>query len=127
MQMSKLALGTALLATANAWLPDHKLRGVNLGSMFVYEPWLDEGEWSNMGCDGQPSEFDCVSSLGQDAADSAFKSHWENWLTEDDLDEMKRAGLNTLRIPLGYWLYEDIVYSDSEHFPKVHPGWTYTH
>lgn len=27
-------------------------------------------------------------------------------------------GLNTIRIPVGYWIKEDIVYSDSEHFPQ---------
>ncbi|KAF4119681.1 glucan endo-1,6-beta-glucosidase [Geosmithia morbida] len=112
------AVVAALLAgLSSAWLPEGKLRGVNLGSMFVFEPWIDSGEWSNMGCGDARSEFDCVSSLGQDAADSAFQSHWQDWVAEDDLDEMMAAGLNTIRIPLGYWIYEDIVDS-SEHFPK---------
>ena len=31
---------------------------------------------------------------------------------------MQSYGLNTIRIPVGYWILESIVYSDSEHFPQ---------
>ena len=117
-KLSVAAAAASLAGTANAWLPEGKVRGVNVGTMFIFEPWIDNGEWSRMGCDGQQSEFDCVSSLGQDAADSAFQDHWQSWITTDDLDEMKSYGLNTIRIPVGYWLKEDLVDS-SEHFPKV--------
>lgn len=116
--LAAVAAAAAFAPVSQAWMPDHKIRGVNVGTMFVFEPWIDSGEWAKMGCDGQQSEFDCVSALGQDAADSAFQSHYENWLTEDDLDEMKSCGLNTIRVPLGYWLDEDLV-DESEHFPKV--------
>lgn len=116
--LSKLSAAAALAGTASAWLPEGKIRGVNLGTLFIYEPWIDNGEWSSMGCDGQKSEFDCVSSLGQDAADAAFQKHWQSWLTTGDLDEIKSYGLNTIRIPVGYWFKEDLVDS-SEHFPKV--------
>lgn len=71
-----------------------------------------------MGCKGQKSEFDCVSSMGQDAANTAFAKHWASWTTQDDLDEIVSYGLNTLRVPVGYWLREDLVDVDSEHFPQ---------
>lgn len=102
------------------WLPTNgnPIRGVNLGSLFVLEPWMASNSWSTMGCDGQQSEFDCVSHLGQDAANSAFQNHWGSWITQDDFKQMQSYGLNAVRIPLGYWLDEDIVYSDSEHFPQ---------
>jgi hypothetical protein len=29
-----------------------KVRGVNLGSLFVFETWLVKIEWCNMGCGG---------------------------------------------------------------------------
>ncbi|KAL1970318.1 hypothetical protein VTN77DRAFT_5478 [Rasamsonia byssochlamydoides] len=101
------------------WLPaSGKIRGVDLGSLFVFEPWIAENAWSQMGCGGKQSEFDCVSALGQSAANSAFASHWGSWITKDDITQMQSYGLNTVRIPVGYWLKEDIVYSDSEHFPQ---------
>ncbi|KAM6519491.1 hypothetical protein FALCPG4_013122 [Fusarium falciforme] len=100
------------------WLPSsNKIRGVNLGSLFVYEPWIDGQEWANTGCEGEKSEFDCVMNKGQDSADKAFQEHWKRFITQEDLDEMASYGLNTIRVPLGYWLKEDLV-DASEHFPK---------
>ncbi|KAI9729166.1 MAG: hypothetical protein M1834_007073 [Cirrosporium novae-zelandiae] len=101
------------------WLPyTLPIRGVNLGSLFVFEPWLAETEWTRIGCEGKNSEFDCVSALGQTAANTAFQDHWSQWVTEDDFVLMSNYGLNTVRIPVGYWMDEDIVYSDSEYFPQ---------
>jgi len=31
---------------------------------------------------------------------------------------MREYSLNTIRIPVGYWLKEDLVDADSEHFPR---------
>lgn len=118
--LRNLAVAAAAWSSlSHAWLPSGKIRGVNVGSMFVYEPWMDQDEWSNIGCDGQQSEFDCVSSTGQDRSDTAFQGHWESWINGTDLDQMASYGLNTIRIPLGYWLKEDLVDAASEHFPKV--------
>lgn len=95
-----------------------KIRGVNLGSMFVFEPWIADTAWSNMGCGSYKSEFDCVSGLGQSKANTAFKNHWSSWITQSDITQMQSYGLNTIRIPVGYWMDESLVYSDSEHFPQ---------
>ena len=102
------------------WLPmNPTIRGVNLGSLFVFEPWIGVSTWTNkMGCtdSGYNSEFDCMLKLGANG-DAVFQQHWRDWITEQDFDEMISYGLNTVRIPLGYWIYEDIV-DQSEHFPK---------
>ncbi|KAJ6263047.1 glucan endo-1,6-beta-glucosidase [Drechslerella dactyloides] len=113
----------ALAATpfAAAWLPTKDngvIRGVNLGGLFVMEPWMQFSQWSGMGCGPYKSEFDCVMNLGQDKADAAFQSHWQSWITESDFQQMVAAGINTVRIPIGYWILEDLVYKDSEHFPR---------
>jgi aryl-phospho-beta-D-glucosidase BglC (GH1 family) len=126
---------TALASLSSAWLPEEnksinsttgtnlfetssgKIRGVNLGSQFIFEPWIAESAWKDMGCENQASEFDCVSSLGQEASNKAFATHWSSWTTEDDISQMTSYGLNTIRIPVGYWLREDLVDS-SEHFPQ---------
>ncbi|KAI6092417.1 endo-beta-1,6-glucanase [Hypoxylon rubiginosum] len=99
------------------WVQNGKIRGVNLGSLFVVEPWLCESEWSTMGCGGLQSEWDCVKKLGQDQADKAFASHWGRWITEDDFDDMKSYGLNAVRIPLGFWMDESLV-KQGEYYPK---------
>ncbi|KAK3940397.1 endo-beta-1,6-glucanase [Diplogelasinospora grovesii] len=104
------------------WLPaSGKIRGVNLGSLFVYEPWIASNTWTNtMQCTGSGynSEFDCMTKLGAGTGDATFQKHWNTWVTAADFDEMISYGLNTVRIPLGYWMDEGIVYWDSEHFPR---------
>ena len=99
-------------------IPGFEIRGVNLGSMFIVEPWMASTEWANMGCGSALSEFDCVSTLGQAQANSAWAQHWSTWITQADIEEMTSYGLNTIRIPVGYWIFEDLVYTDSEHFPQ---------
>ncbi|TVY84263.1 Glucan endo-1,6-beta-glucosidase B [Lachnellula suecica] len=106
-------------STSKRWLPaSGKIRGVNLGSLFVLEPWLAQTEWNNMGCGPYASEFDCVSALGQGQANAVFQNHWNSWITQGDITQMQSYGLNTIRIPVGYWMMESLVYSDSEHFPQ---------
>lgn len=101
------------------WLPSKTpIRGVNLGSLFVFEPWMASGLWSKMGCGPYKSEFDCVSGLGQAAANTAFQNHWATWYTEADFAQMVSFGINTVRIPVGYWMMESLVFADSEHFPQ---------
>lgn len=81
-----------------------KIRGVNLGSHFIVEPWMAYSEWVNtMGCKDSSgnqyrSEWDCVQGLGQDAANEVFKKHWQTWITEEDISTMAEYGLNTIYI-----------------------------
>ncbi|KAG9240085.1 putative endo-beta-1,6-glucanase [Calycina marina] len=106
-------------STDKRWLPGSgKIRGVNLGSLFVIEPWINSDEWSSMGCGEQHSEFDCVIHLGQMQANAVFQSHWGSWITQADIAQMQSYGLNTIRIPVGYWMLESLVYADSENFPQ---------
>jgi hypothetical protein len=93
------------------------IRGVNLGSQFIFEPWIAQTNWKAMGCTGYKSEYDCVVGLGQTAANTAFQKHWKTWINETDVDLMVDYGLNTIRVPVGFWINEDLVY-DSEHFPQ---------
>jgi aryl-phospho-beta-D-glucosidase BglC (GH1 family) len=105
------------------FLPDkygndkNKIRGVNLGSLFVLENWLADDVMSGWGCNSL-SEFNCVQSLNNQAkANSDFQGHWQSWLSASDFTEMISYGLNTVRIPVGYWMYEALVASD-EYFPQ---------
>lgn len=100
------------------WLPGFsKFRGVNLGSQFIIEPWMAGDEWNSMGCGGTNDEWSCVKAIGQSAADAAFARHWNTWTTQDDIKQIVSLGLNTIRIPVGFWIKEDLVYS-SEFYPR---------
>lgn len=74
-------------------------------------------EWNSMGCGSSNDEWSCVQALGQDAADAAFRTHWQTWITADDLKEIQSYGLNTVRIPVGFWINEDLV-NDGEYYPR---------
>jgi aryl-phospho-beta-D-glucosidase BglC (GH1 family) len=54
----------------------------------------------------------------QTNANTSFADHCDSWSVEEEFDNMTSYGLNTVRIPVGYWMREDIVYEDSEHFPQ---------
>ncbi|RMD39452.1 hypothetical protein DV735_g5679, partial [Chaetothyriales sp. CBS 134920] len=93
------------------------IRGVNLGGLFVIENWLESDVFAGWGCNSS-SEFDCVQSLGnQKKANRLFQGHWDSWITQDDFTTMVSYGLNTVRIPVGYWFLESLVDS-SEYFPQ---------
>ncbi|CAE6412240.1 unnamed protein product [Rhizoctonia solani] len=131
MRLASFALGAGLLgatsvAAAQKGLPVDKVYGVNLGSWLLSEPWMFPKEWvEKMGgdsCDDcskcAASEFDLVKKLGQNRADQVFKEHWSTWFTQQDVNDIAAAGLNTVRIPLGYWIIEDLVDRESEYYPR---------
>ncbi|KAH7311607.1 glycoside hydrolase superfamily [Stachybotrys elegans] len=100
------------------YLPNvDKIRGVNLGCQFIVERWMAEDSWARMGCQNYNDEWACTEGIGQAAADKAFDTHWDTWTTEDDIKEIAWIGLNTIRIPVGFWIYEDLVW-DSEYYPR---------
>lgn len=104
--------------TVKRYLPSfNKIRAVNLGSLFIIEPWMVSEKWGTMGCGDMKAEFDCVQLLGQEAADVIFQDHWNTWITTSDMDKMKEYGINTIRVPVGYWMIESLVTSN-EHFPR---------
>ena len=118
--MAKFSTFFALLAavsTALATLPSHKIRGVNLGSLFIVEPWMSSNTWKSMDCSGTKSEWDCVVSLGQEKANAAFQKHWNTFITADDFDKMKSYGINTVRIPVGHWFVEETIVA-GENWPR---------
>ncbi|KAF7290704.1 Glycoside hydrolase [Mycena indigotica] len=105
-------------------LPD-KIYGVNLGSWLLVEPWMLPQEWKDMGGESCSDCSQCIASEGAFAeaypktVDATFAKHWETWFTQADVDKLKAAGINTVRIPLGYWLVEALVdRKNGEYFPK---------
>ncbi|CUA70583.1 Glucan endo-1,6-beta-glucosidase B [Rhizoctonia solani] len=131
MRLRSLAAGTGLLgaaavSAAKNGLPVDKIYGVNLGSWLLSEPWMFPKEWVNkMGgetCDDcskcAASEFALVQKLGQEQADKVFAEHWATWFTEKDADAIAAAGLNSVRIPLGYWIVESLVDRSTEYYPR---------
>ena len=95
-------------------------------------------------CDGgdcsicRQSEWSLATYLGREKTNSVFKQRkyhifdvqslcrdtllgtvdWESWLTQEDVNGMVSAGLNSIRIPLGFWIVEDIVDKTQEPYAE---------
>ncbi|KAI1848024.1 hypothetical protein JX266_006137 [Neoarthrinium moseri] len=97
-----------------------KIRGVNFGGWLICEKWMMEDEWSKMGCGSSASEFDCMldhyKGNNRKAGNQAFENHWKTWIDPSTVQSVHDVGLNTIRIPIGYWSYNDIVDTASEPF-----------
>ncbi|KAG6002740.1 hypothetical protein E4U21_002797 [Claviceps maximensis] len=99
----------------------NKIRGVNFGGWLICEPWMMSNEWNKvMGCGGAASEFDCMlrnyGGNKRAAGNDMFERHWKTWITPETVQSVHDVGLNTIRIPIGYWSYTDIVDKASEPF-----------
>lgn len=53
-----------------------------------------------------------------DTVDTKFAQHWDTWFTQDDVNTLKAAGINTVRVPLGYWIVEALVDRSHESYPR---------
>ncbi|KAI0249705.1 glycoside hydrolase family 5 protein [Lactifluus subvellereus] len=106
-----------------AAIPD-KIYGVNLGSWLLLEPWMLPNEWVAMGGEICDNCLTCISSefafakAYPDTVDERFAVHWSTWFTQDDVNNLKEVGINTVRIPLGYWIVEDLVNRTTESYPR---------
>ena len=45
-----------------------------------------------------------MNYLGHANADWKFEQHRSTWITEADIKEIASFGLNTVRVPIGYWI-----------------------
>jgi len=77
-----------------------KVRGVNLGGWFVLEPWITPSMFED---NDAVDEYTLTKILGKEAAKSKLSPHWNSFITEDDFNQIAAAGLNHVRIPIGYW------------------------
>ena len=80
------------------------LRGVNIGHWLVIEPWMDDGQLMSGKFKNAADQwtFDTLDTDG-----SAIKQHWDTWFTQGDVQRLKNYGFNALRIPIGYWAFNN--------------------
>ncbi|KAF8167367.1 exo-beta-1,3-glucanase [Crassisporium funariophilum] len=83
-----------------------KVRGVNLGGWLVLESWLTPSLFDTTNDNRIIDEYTFSQYQTRDKASAALKKHWDTWITEGDFQAIAAAGLNHVRIPIGYWAYE---------------------
>lgn len=81
---------------------NQKLRGVNLGGWLVLEKWMVPDVFR--GTDA-PDEYSLCLALG-DQARARLDQHRETFITAEDFRWIKNCGLNSVRLPVGYWALE---------------------
>ena len=83
------------------------LRGVNLGGWLILEPWIKPSLFDVCSDASVPCPIDehsLCELLGPTQSKAVMHHHWDSFVRFEDLAELKQAGINALRIPVGYWI-----------------------
>ncbi len=75
------------------------LKGVNLGGWLVQEGWMCPTDAKD-----QKTAYEVLETrFGKDESDRLFKIYEDNWITEQDFENIKNLGFNCIRLPFTYW------------------------
>jgi glucan 1,3-beta-glucosidase len=80
----------------------NKIRGVNLGGWLVAEKWLTEKLF-----DGT-NAIDEYTLMRAPGGKSIIDKHRRTFVTENDFRWLADHNINLVRIPVGYWLFDEI-------------------
>ncbi|KAJ7720769.1 glycoside hydrolase superfamily [Mycena metata] len=111
MNTIRAVLGLSFLPTALAFTPgfpygSEKVRGVNFGGWLVPEPWITPSLFDNTGNSAIVDEWTFGQLQSHSTALAALTTHWNTWTTESNFTAIAAAGLNHVRLPIGYWAFE---------------------
>ncbi|KAF5323381.1 hypothetical protein D9611_005596 [Ephemerocybe angulata] len=107
--VSLFILSAARSAFSYTWgfpYDSQKIRGVNLGGWLVLEPWITPTLFDITGDSRIIDEYTYCQYQDKTKAAAALKVHWDTWITEQDFKDIAAAGLNHVRIPIGYWAFD---------------------
>lgn len=91
---------------------NYKSNGVNLGGWLVLEKNIQPSFFN----DNAPSAIDEDSfckTLGQVKCGALLENRYNTYITTKDIDNFAAYGVNTLRIPIGYWAYMPAIAGDN--------------
>ena len=78
-----------------------QLRGVNLGGWLLMEGWM-----CPMDSSGLPDNYSVIQTLdsrfGITTEQSLLRTYQDNWITTNDLDNIRAMGMNLIRLPI-WW------------------------
>lgn len=102
------------------------IRGVNLGGWLVLEPFITPSFFQKFDPDlGIVDEWTLIDHInrteGIEAVVMLLETHYSSFVTEDTFKEIRDAGLDHVRIPIGYWAVRTW---ENEHF-LPHISWRY--
>ncbi|KAH6903619.1 exo-beta-1,3-glucanase [Coprinopsis sp. MPI-PUGE-AT-0042] len=115
-------------ATPNTWTPplnttwswtENRISGVNLGGWLVLEPFITPGIFQRY--PGAVDEFTLTRIMREQGTLAELEEHYATFITEQDIADIASAGLNWLRVPLGFWAVE--TYEGEPFLERT--SWTY--
>lgn len=83
------------------------LRGVNLGSLFVYEPWMSPMNSAATPGDQWSVEDTLTQRFGAANKDALINAWRDSWMGSIDYQYLAQRGMNCIRVPLWYGVFED--------------------
>lgn len=88
---------------------DETIRGVNLGGWLLLEPWITPSLFHPYSYeDGVIDEYTLCKHLGkQRCRDDVLQKHWDTFYSEGDFQKIAASGFNLVRLPVGYWAFDD--------------------
>ncbi|KAH9481736.1 Glucan 1,3-beta-glucosidase [Psilocybe cubensis] len=106
------------------------IRGVNIGGWLVLEPWITPSVFESTGNDNIIDEFTLGQLLDSKTAQNILQNHWETARMHFlyDFAQISAAGLNHVRIPIGYWsipLTSSDTSTSTSTAPYVTGAWPY--
>ncbi|KAH7097156.1 glycoside hydrolase [Auriculariales sp. MPI-PUGE-AT-0066] len=111
----------------------HKIRGVNFGGWLVPEPFIVPGlyqKYMNSSTNTvqiSGDEWSLSQAMAQDPQGlaAAMEDHYKTFITEEDVAQLPGAGLNFIRLPIGFWAIE--TWTDVEEAEPflAHVSWKY--
>ena len=102
-----------------------QMQGVNLGCWLVLEKWMAPHLWDGIDGDawGERQLMLSAQRQGKSArVREAITAHRDSWVTEADFATMAAAGINAVRLPIGFWVVAD---SAADAAPFVEGGLRY--
>lgn len=80
------------------------LRGINLGGWLVAERWMTPELFQDITDQGERA---IGREVGFDTASRRLEAHRRTFITEEDFRAIADLGFEVVRLPVGYWLFED--------------------
>ncbi len=80
------------------------IKGVNLGNWLVLEKWMSPGLFSGTTAE---DEYYLPTQLPREVYEARIKTHRAEYITERDFTRIKAMGMNTVRIPVPYFIFGD--------------------
>lgn len=82
-----------------------KFKGVNLGNWLVLEKWMKPDMFKES--DAEDETYLC-KGLTKEQKRERYRQHRESYITERDFQDIAAAGFDMVRIPVPFFLFEDL-------------------